>query len=320
MHRRRLAILLSVGLAAVAGCKAAPYVNSHIETVNAEYRQLEDYVYCLEDENARLNHELEALRAGRPAARTTPRRGFLQRSDVPEIEVPDVPSETPPRRLNRPELNSPRGADESDLQPPTVELSSAIAPLKPADTRVTQLFLNPVFTGGDSGSPSDEGGLTVLIEPRNAAEQYVPEAGAVSIVVLDPSKPGDAARVARWDFDAPAVLQKLDTPKAARGIHLTMPWPAGPPTSERLHVFVRYETADGRRIQTDREIVLLQPGQASQRWTPRQPGRNQASGKREPSDRSAGPKVPEPAPAEPIPTPAAPETVAASPPAWSPLR
>jgi hypothetical protein len=159
-----------------------------------------------------------------------------------------------------------------------------------------------------------------VIEPHNAAEQYVPEAGAVSIVVLDPSKSGDAARVARWDFDAPAVLQKLDTPKAARGIHLTMPWPDGPPTSERLHVFVRYETADGRRIQTDREILVSPPGHASQRWTPRQPGRSQTAGQREPTDRSAGPKVPEPALAEPIPAPAAPETVAASPPAWSPLR
>jgi hypothetical protein len=31
------------------GCRTQPYVNSHIESVNAEYRQLEDYVYALED-------------------------------------------------------------------------------------------------------------------------------------------------------------------------------------------------------------------------------------------------------------------------------
>jgi hypothetical protein len=239
MHRR-VAFVVAIGLAA-AGCRSAQ-VSSHIETVNAEYRQLEDYVYCLEDENARLTHELEAVRAGRPAAGATPRRGFLPRSDVPSIEVPGIPSETPPRRLNRPGGDAPAEPPEAlELEPPTVELSSAISPATPADTTITHLFLNPVFTGSsDTGGPSGDHGLSVVIEPRNAAEEYVPEAGAVSIVVLDPSKVGEAARVARWDFDAEATGEKLKARKAARGIHLSMPWPAGAPTRYKLHLFVRY--------------------------------------------------------------------------------
>src|SRR5688500_13995758 len=38
----------------LAGCRTQPYVNAHIETVNAEFRELEDYTYHLEEEKARL--------------------------------------------------------------------------------------------------------------------------------------------------------------------------------------------------------------------------------------------------------------------------
>ncbi len=328
MHPWRLAWLCTlnltaVGLTALVGCKTAPYVNSHIETVNAEYRQLEDYVYSLEDENSRLQHELEALKSGRPVDGASPRRprsGILQRPsrspasempdlNVPSIEVPSAPGDTPPRRSNRPDVDTPPEA--FDLSPPTVELPAPatgptgptpakpttpepLPPDKPADTKVTHLFLNPVLTGGsDLDGPSGDDGLCVVIEPRNAADEYVPQAGAVSIVVLDPAQAGDAARVARWNFDLAATQHKLAARTAARGIQLQMPWPATAPAADKLHLFVRYETADGRRLQTDREIFLAQPGQLSQRWTPRQ-----------------GPR-------EPLPVAAA---ATATPPAWSPFR
>ena len=36
--------LLSIPLFLMAGCHTGSYVNAHLESVNAEYRQLEDYV------------------------------------------------------------------------------------------------------------------------------------------------------------------------------------------------------------------------------------------------------------------------------------
>jgi hypothetical protein len=126
------------------------------------------------------------------------------------------------------------------------------------------------MTGGADfdGQPGDEG-LSVLIEPRNAADQFVPEPGAVSVVVLDPSKQGDAARVARWDFTMSAAQQKLATASAASGIQLEMPWPASPPAGNKLKLFVRYEGPDGRQLVTDRDLYITPPGQIAQRWTPR---------------------------------------------------
>ena len=321
MHRQRFTTALSLGLilAALAGCKTGPYVNAHIETLNAEYRQLEDYVYALEDDNARLQHELDALRAGgrtpapdqrsprtgplrRPAADSVPRSSLDL--EPPSIEVPGMPSETPPTRRNRPEIDAPPESEE--LVPPSIEVPDPpaapepIPATRPADTKVSHLFLNPVLTGGaDLDGRDGDDGLAVAIEPRNAADEYVPAAGPVSIVVLDPSMAGEAARIARWDFELPVVQQKLDSNQAARGLAWQLPWPARAPAGDKLQVFVRYETADGRRLEADREIFISHPGQISQRWTPRQPGR------------------------EPLPVAAAgpsSQATAAAAPAWSPFR
>jgi hypothetical protein len=349
MQLGRLPAIVALGLLALAGCRTAPYVNSHLETVNAEYRQLEDYVYCLEDENAKLTRELEACKEGRPGV-TPPERGerggLFRRNlrgrpgsedspelspptidpgtmEPPAIEVPDIPSETPPRRstLNRPAGEAGETPEKLDLDPPSVELPAPesseptparpaapepIPSTKPADTKITHLHLSPVMTGGADldGRPGDDG-LTVVIEPRNAGDEFVPEAGAVSVVVLDPSKAGEAARVARWNFAAAETREKLASSAAARGIRLQMPWPATPPASQRLHLFVRYETADGRQLQTDREIFLTPQGQVSERWTPR------------PVERQRPAATPPPQVAQ-QPKTAVPDLL--TPPAWTPYR
>jgi hypothetical protein len=179
------------------------------------------------------------------------------------------------------------------------------------------------MTGGsDLDGRAGDDGLSVVIEPRNAGDEYVPEAGAVSVVVLDPSKAGDAARVARWDFDLSTAREKLQTRRAVRGIQLQMSWPAAAPQAEKLQLFVRYVTPDGRKLQADREIFLAPPEQASQRWTPRPAGRIAAS----PIPTAPSAAAPRPAD-QPVP---APQLLAAptasdpagkpSAPAWSPYR
>lgn len=309
MNRCRCLFAALLPLAALAGC-AGPQVRAHIDSVNAEYRQLEDYVYCLEDENAKLQRELNRLRGGdappRPFSRSSSPAADESSSDSSDLSPPVIEPGTPvpppgtsgsrssTQRPNLPASSS--NADgKLDLVPPIIELPSSnqeagpatdslptpaiprerpaapeAIPLPPADSKVTHIHLNPLLTGGADfdRQPGDEG-LSIVLEPRNAADQYVPQAGAVSVVVLDPSKAGDAARIARWDFTLTAAQQKLQTTSAAKGLHLEMPWPASAPSSNQLQLFVRYETADGRRLQTDREIYITPPGQIAQRWTPR---------------------------------------------------
>ena len=368
----------------LAGCRTDPYVNAHIESVNAEYRQLENKLYVAEDENrrmqadiARLEEENRRLRGGAPAPSRSFRGGggsspaidgsidlsppeidfggdsgpAIETPGIPPVSTPPIPrspeTDGVPRRTNREDLDRPR------FEGPTIELENAPAPTpkppatpaqpqpapaplqpdplpapqkeqdikqepEPIDARVTQIFLNPLLTGGDSldREPGDDG-LSVVIEPRNKQNQFVPQAGKVSVVVLDPSKQGNAARVARWDFDPDTTKDKLNRVSSSRGIHLRMPWPANPPSSNKLHVFVRYETPDGRKLQADREINIAPPGQYSNRWTPRSPDRPRhteqiakaapSSSTAEPtpatSAQPASPKPPTPS-AQPAPQPA----------------
>jgi cell division protein FtsB len=310
---------------AAIGCKSQPHVNAHIESVNAEYRQLEDYVYALEEQNAKLQQELDAARqlaasGALPGAGATPPRGGLFRRgssgripgspsdrsapsmESPLIELPGNPpatSPTPRSTFRQPELPSaefslpadtppiidpPRPAAERASPPaaedalPSPTVPSDVAPQtpperlpnKPTDTKITHLFLNPALTGGRDfdGLPGDDG-LKIVIEPRNAADEFIPEAGSLSLVLLDPERQGDAARIARWDFDLEAARQILADSDSGRGFKLEMPWPAAAPTANRLRLFVRYETPDGRRVQTDRDIYVSPPGQSLSRWTPR---------------------------------------------------
>ena len=61
---------------------------------------------------------------------------------------------------------------------------------------MTQITLNRKQTSGYNADeqPGDEG-VSVLIEPRNASGALLRAAGKLSIVVLDPTLAGDAARV-----------------------------------------------------------------------------------------------------------------------------
>jgi len=319
---------------ALAGCRTQPYVNAHIESVNAEYRQLEDYVYALEDENARLQQEIDGLRtvstpSATPSGPASPSRGGLFRRSpalapprrspaaepAPGIDAPviEVPGSTPPAparggrsTLQRPLPDSPELTAPSDT-PPSVELparprrndnpaSEEVLPVptaphgdptpaaperipaRPTDKKITHLFLNPLLTTGADfdGQPGDDG-LRIVVEPRNAGDQFVPEAGALSVVLLDPDRQGEAARVARWDFDKSATRQMLAASAPGRGIKLEIHWPATAPEANRLKLFVRYETPDGRRVQANREIFITPPGQAISRWTPRPADRQRSA-------------------------------------------
>jgi hypothetical protein len=323
IRRLILAAVFLCALIASTGCGTRPYVNAHIESVNAEYRQLEDYVYALEAENGRLQQELDALKttgvstatpANPSAPRTTaPRRppammsprlsaptsGGSSDIESPAIEIPgSSPSTTTPRSTTqRPSLDLPQPSAPADT-PPNVDIPpllevpapskpSELLPVpggtretskplpsnptssKPGDKKVTHLFLNPALTGAaDFDGQAGDDGLRIVVEPRNAEDQLVPEAGSIAIVVLDPDQPGDRARLARWDFDR-AAIQQLLADSSHRGIKLEMPWPASAPAANRLKLFVRYETADGRKVQADREIFMAHGEKGLSRWTPR---------------------------------------------------
>jgi hypothetical protein len=153
---------------------------------------------------------------------------------------------------------------------PLTEDQLAAAIVSALDQRVELIHLNPRLTGGADfdGQPGDDG-ICVLVEPRNRSGDFVPEPAHISIVLLDPAKSGDAARVARWDLDADAASEFLHTDTLDRGLLLRLPWQDAVPENKRLHVFVRYITADGRKLETDRDIKIDSADMVARSWTPR---------------------------------------------------
>lgn len=288
-----------------AGCRQDPYLTAYFETKNAELRDLEDRYYEQQDQVELLNDQLESARRennklrkleGSEEDTSPPKRGsILPRSSSPpktngakepkepkiEFGEPGAPDDVVPRgggglrpkpakmpAKMGPDMNGPGGRNE--LPPPAEFEGEQTAYIEPEDPRVTHIVLNPFLTGGhDFDHKAGDDGVAVIVEPRNKEDQFVQQAGPVSIVVIDPEIEGKEGRIARWDFDSIEAGKLMKKKGPGRGIHFKLPWPNKPPENNKLKVFVRYQTLDGRKLEADRDITIAKLGQFSQRWTPR---------------------------------------------------
>ncbi|MFZ5829330.1 MAG: hypothetical protein ACOY3P_04545 [Planctomycetota bacterium] len=133
---------------------------------------------------------------------------------------------------------------------------------------VERITLNRLLTGGYKGRRTKGSeGVLVVIEPRDAEGRIVRAPADLSIVVLDPAMEGEAARIARWDFSAEETAQLFQQNRIGPGIQVEVPWPNGAPEHDDLHLFVRYVTADGRKLQADRPIRAQLSGLQLEQWT-----------------------------------------------------
>ncbi len=289
---RRFALLFVVLFA--AGCKQNPYMSAHLEVLGAERRALEDRVMDLEFELERAQKRLDEARdgGGRASsrrARDSQNSGSHDRNEgddvmPPIIQIPDFGDDLP-RTLNPPNVDegqpadsvlpSPRG-DSAIKSPrylrPTRPIT--VTPRAPGDPRITHIELNPTLTGGiDFDGKSGDDGIVIVLEPRNADNEFVPLAGPITVVLLDYAKrnEGATALIARWDVDAPTVYKSIVNDEYGRGIQLRLPWPDRPPENSKLRLDVRYTTADGRQLDDRADLLVTLPGQSTARWTPRAP-------------------------------------------------
>ncbi len=302
-------IVVALALVVMLGCTPARRRHdAYQELLNAEKRWLEDQIYDLNFQYSALQDKYESTLRENDALRralqqqhssdksrdnssdTTPPESVspsgagalrppvdLEAITPPEIDLGEpAPSlqESPP--LTPPAELLPGSPPEPMLDGTPAAPSAGDFPTthgELVDPRVTHIYLNPRLTGGADldGRPGDDG-ISVVIEPRNAAGQFVAVAGALSIVVLDPALQGEAARVARWDFTVHETREMMTESVFGKGIHLRLPWPNQAPTNAKLHLFVRYTAADGSRLEADREIFVEPPGHVSARWTPLVPG------------------------------------------------
>lgn len=199
-------------------------------------------------------------------------------NEAPTLQLPATPENAP--RLEMPE---PQPSDKRAPQPlrnpsgeaipaPASENSTQGRRRLPgngvASAQVAEITLNDAMTGGCQTDPErGDRGIGLLLEPRDGNGRLIAAPASVSVVVLDPAMQGQAARVARWDFSAEQLAPLYRKGSSGEGFHLEMLWPAAPPVHEELHLFVRYVTSDGRRLETQRQIRVAVAGSGSQGLT-----------------------------------------------------
>ena len=262
-------LLLIASILPPAGCRS---INPSIELLESELRQFEDQLYVLDHELSVRDAQLQSCRKHNEVLRRellqtqkTPPTGGRAASGTPDI----VPQEPARRSCRHPSPAAPRPApspsDELPADPPppadvpsdsaTKSLESMTNAPLPLNLKVARIRLNPRLTGGyDQDKQLGDDGVLVVVEPQDTHGQYLPAPGQLSVVLTDPTRPGLAGRIARWDFDETESVALLRKSLFGKGFHLRLPWPNRTPRVPRLQLHVRYTTADGRQL-LDRRFI-----------------------------------------------------------------
>ena len=292
------AFLLGAALLA-GGCRSS----GRQELLERDLRHQEDRIYQLETHLNECQQWLEAMQAenedlrdqvekGTPAPKASSRRGNGAASSVaPADRVPPYagpPQISPPNPAvpdgKLPEMVAPPSVELPDLSPPkstpkaptprineqgSVEGNSVKGgSVEQAEQgEVAAITLNGALTGGYNADaqPGDEG-VMVVIEPHGPGGEVVAVPAKVSVVAMDPSLEGDAARIARWNFTTEQAAGHAKKTAQATGLHFNLVWPQEPPQHKSLKLFVRYITPDGRKLDAEQAIEIEPPPRQARAW------------------------------------------------------
>jgi hypothetical protein len=191
-------------------------------------------------------------------------------------DIPDVPEDIRGPTREKTSGDGPALEGSADRSSPhharaMMASGSAAVPFRPTgdSRRVRSIAIDPIITGGiGSGDGSGDRGLLVAIQPRDAKGRIVDAPAEVNVTAFDQTLKGEAARVARWDFTPAETAGLFCRTVNGAAIHLAMGWPDRPPKHNKLQLFVRYVTADGRRLEASGPIEIALPGDRTARWTP----------------------------------------------------
>jgi hypothetical protein len=208
----------------------------------------------------------------------------------PAVRIPDggaaPPARTPtapPIDLAPPALEGvpplPQGAEMAPPALPIVDDPPLALPPAAATvpaTRVVQplAFEAPVEENGrpsrlvinrqqtqcvDADSDGRSEGLVIVFEPRNDAERLVTADGDVHVTVYDATAgadptTGQGAAIARWQVPAAEAAGRFRRTSRQRGVSLSLPWQAEPPTGEHVRVHVTMTPASGPPLEADATI------------------------------------------------------------------
>ena len=245
-----------------------------------EDRRREDEIYRLRYRNDELEDELAAAKKSGESRKDDDwsGRGRKKASDSPPVDSPET--ELPPSSQHGvPDALNPDGirrpAKSTGFSSPTGAITEAglaqIPQFRPSgdSRRVTMIVLDHTMTGGiGSSTGSGDVGVLAVIEPRDATGRVIDAPAAVDVTVMDTAVTNGDAHVGFWKFTAAETAAQFRRTGSTGAMYLGMAWPSEPPKHRNLQLFVRYITADGRRLEANQPIEIALPGDKTARWTP----------------------------------------------------
>ena len=206
--------------------------------------------------------QAEAEPEAQPAALEDPLNQLnVDPNSEPVITVPDSPSQNVPKNLFR------NGDGSQTYLQPALPQMSLLPTVNVSD--LAEISLDPEQIGPlQIDFENQEQGLRMVLNCRTKQGEFAVAIGQVTIVALDPTLPGEQARVARWDISPSQVEAQIKQAPQPDGILFELAWPKEKPKGKALDVFVRMEDGQGARLQTRQQVQM--DGILYALWTPPQ--------------------------------------------------
>ena len=285
-----------------------------VSALERENSQLNGLVWEMEFQLESLEEENEGLKQrladGAEDEAPTPSRTRPKRSKPQEAE-PFDPGDFRPPTIEFPAEPSPEGTvpdsllpgqTRSDASPAAVSVASheepepaepSITIVPPEEVSLDSRRIKRIELGAMIGTlhlddkPGDDG-LVIVVEPWDGANRMLADAADITVVLIDPAEPAETSRYAQWKFEAKEA-SKLFRDGDLPGLHLELPWPDEPPRHDQLHLFVRYTTSDGRKLEADSLVAIELSGRG--RWVATETPRVRPY--EEPIEEPAAPAIPQ---------------------------
>lgn len=279
MLTRMLIVVALVALPVGCGMRRNE-IQREVDLMRAEMLVMEDEYYALEEERDNLERQVEILER---QLESEPNSSKGKGGDAGATGPIDPTQMLEPKAEQvGPELESPKNNPLPAPADPTTYVPkrdseiraaqvSSVKQTMPRDTHVTHLVVNPHLTRGHDfdGEFGDEG-IQLVLEPRNANDEFVPLAGSVSIAVIDPEADPADQRVALYEMD-PKQTEKMAVFLPGRpGISFKLQWNQVFPKHEKLRLHVRYTNKNDEIIEASGDLRVSIPGVGAHRWTKRE--------------------------------------------------
>lgn len=126
---------------------------------------------------------------------------------------------------------------------------------------ITEVVINrSVSQGKNSDQRPGDDGIELLLQPKSATGDVIDEAGNLTISLVDAAADQGQRQIGQWTFlKEEAELFFAQDEFDNRGILLDLKWDKIIPTNKRLTVYVRFETPDGRIMETTSDIIIDPP-------------------------------------------------------------